>query len=86
MDAPIFKRPHVTSLLETDSLLESLWKHNCTEQNVIHILKGVDDFCKRNGYSEIVIQYDGEELGLIVDAYDGEDNVDAETYWFEVGS
>ena len=55
MDAPIFKRPHVTSLLETDSLLESLWKHNCTEQNVIHILKGVDD-------------------------------VDAETYWFEIAN
>lgn len=76
----ILNRPHVTNLLGVDKLEDVL------PSDVVpyKIIESVDDFCNRYGYSEIVIQEDGHEepLGLIVDAYDGEDNIDSMTIWY----
>lgn len=36
---------------------------------------------KYSGYN-IVLQDDEELLGLIIDVYDGEDNIDGATYWY----
>lgn len=82
MITPILERPNVTNLLDVDKLIDAI------PDEIYHkdkIIKNIDDFCDKYGYSEIVIQADGHEkpLGLIVDAYEGEDNIDGMTIWFD---
>lgn len=77
MDTPILERPNVTNLLDTDDIYQAV---HCTKKDIV--IESIEDFMGMYAYSEIVIQYDGDKLGLILDAYDGEDHIDSKTIWF----
>lgn len=77
---PLLERPHVTNLLGVDKLADAI-----PSDVVPHkIIESIEEFCTEWGYAEIVIQYDNDvpPLGIILDAYEGEDNVDSRTIWF----
>lgn len=66
------------SEVPVEDLLESRCK--CPEA----IEEGLINFIRKNsGASDIVLQEDEEGLGLIIDAYDGDDNYDGQTYWWD---
>ena len=80
MELPILQRENVTSLLDTNTLMETLWL-NCRQPTLMVNL--VKEFYNKYPYCEIIIQEDGDSLGIIVDAYSGEDNMDSITLWYE---
>ena len=80
MELHILDRDNVTSLLDTNTLMETLWL-NCGKPSKMMGL--INDFYQKYPYCEILIQEDEESLGIIVDAYSGEDNMDSIALWYQ---
>ena len=70
METPLLNRHNVSNLLDSDDVVNE------------YILKALESFYIKYSRYEIVIQNDGDNLGIIIDAYNGEDNLDSEIFYF----
>lgn len=71
MVTPLLDRPNVIDLLDEGTIIKD------------EVMEILEDFYGKYCTSEIVIQEDLDKLGIIIDAYNGEDNLDSETIWYQ---
>lgn len=72
----------MTALLERSNVVDLLDDNKVVTQNE-RILEALEKFYNENPYAEIIIQDDGDKFGIMIDAYEGENNVDCEIFYFD---
>ena len=89
METPLLERPNVTNLLDV-TVLEDCYPTELggdifTAEAGKMITARIESFYNRYQDKDIVIQLDGHEepLGIIIDAYNGEDDIDSDCIWFD---